>query len=723
MTVLRVMLLVSVLGGCEPEGDPPFAGETSQAVASCDVNSTGWPCSDNNNCTVEQCVDGQCLQELVEVCGPEPRHWYVSPVGTATGNGSKTSPWSLEHASTCAGGMIQPGDIVNLASGTYRGTYEMRCSGTQTQPIRYVAAVRHRAVIDTAIPEFVKPRTGTWEPYSITATRHVYRSTTTFAYPNNYHFVGFIKLPTGPLTLIVHGQQSASGGTGLAHLMSDEHLWKPEPTPRYVGPGVAFNSADGRIYIRLDRSTPTAQRNRTVAYPPNVDPRANAIYLAPITSNGLAVKASHVVFDGLTVATAAAAINTGFPGVDDVVFKNMKIRPGYFGARLGWATNVQILDSTFDAHMPSSIFSASEMDIKGAAAPPADNTRKLGLDLGLASNVTISGNVFNEFHDGILSQNNAHHIKLLNNTFRGTWDDAWQMFYGVHHVEIAYNKFLGAGVSRDSTGSATSVAPNQGTVWIHHNVFDPTQNQIWWYRGGPDVVVPPNVGADGMIDGIPLSSHGGFTDTFYGFPYKLYYNTFMVAEPKDQSVSIGTIGEYGNLAASGSQLVPTRFDGAPHEVYNNIFVDKSNQTPSPTYWITGQVIGGVLKGREMYDGNVFSGWSPTTGQPIYRYIRKSNGALNASPDGQGIKTPELLRTYNDIVLETSSYRIPSFGTAMNGWEHRGFSTPTWVTFDPCYRPTNCPNCTTNAVSLVGSGWPGTSTYQASRGAVAAGDCL
>lgn len=665
---------------------------------------------------------------------PVGQTWYVAPepVGRASGNGSMTMPWTLAHASTCAGGQIQPGDRVVVAAGTYWGTFEMRCSGTATQPITYVAATPQSAVIESAIREFTTPTASAWEPYLVDASRTIFRSTSTYTSANN-HFVGFIMLPTGPLALIVHGQYTGTGHTGLANLTSIEHDWKPEPTPRYVGPGIAYGM-DGRIYIRLNPSRPSAQRNRPVIFPSDPDPRRYQIYLAPIDSVGVAVKASHVVFDGFTIATAGNAI-TSDTGVDDIVFRNMKVRPGWFGVRLGGATNVRILDSTFDADMQSSTFSASEMDMKGGAAVPAENTRKVAIDLGSASNVTISGCQFNDFHDGILSNANdptknitaAHHISLTHNTFRGTWDDGWQLFYGVHNVEIAYNKFLGAGISRDTTGSLTAIPPQyRGTVWIHHNVFDPNQHQIWWYRGGSDVNMPPNIEADGMVDGIPLSSHGQISDTRFGFPYKLYYNTFIVREPKDFSVSLGTIGEYASLAPSSTNpnvLVPTLYSGTPHEVYNNIFVDKSGFTPGPTYWITGQLINGVIEGRERYDGNVYSGWSDTSSRPIYRYARTASGTLFASPDGQGFRTPEQLRAEPAILNETKLYSIPSFSTLRRGWEKNGFSRLSLVAFDSCYRPTNCPECQSGAVSLVGSGWPGTATEQSARGAVQPTGCL
>jgi hypothetical protein len=343
------------------------------------------------------------------------------------------------------------------------------------------------------------------------------------------------------------------------------------------------------------------------------------------------------------------------------------------------------------------------MDIKGGAHPPADNTRKIGISVNAASHVTIVGNELDEFHDGILSSNVAHHITLRNNVFRQTWDDAWQLYYGVHHVDIGYNQFLGAGVSRDGSGSQASIAPNQGTVWIHHNLFAPNEHQIWWYRGG--VTSPAHVGPFGMVDGIPLSTHGGPSGTDYSFPYKLYYNTFVVKVPKDSKVSIGAIGHLGNMATS--------YDGAPHEVYNNIFVDESGLLSIPTYWQ-------AANGHEMYDGNVFSGWAGTPG--IYRYVKTSSG------DIPFVQSPEQLQSTPAILADTTGYPIPSFQSDLAlGWEKHGFSFGD-MGFDACYNPTSClagmggNSCASGAVSLVGSGWPGTEVYEPWRGAVQPGSC-
>src|SRR5690349_2508865 len=115
---------------------------------------------------------------------------------------------------------------------------------------------------------------------------------------------------------------------------------------------------------------------------------------------------------------------------------------------------------------------------------------------------------------------------------------------------------------------------------------------MWWWRGGHVVDLTAGVDADGVVDGIPLSSHvhaEKWADVTYVFPYKLYYNTFIVSEPKDQSVSIEMIGLFDNVTslrppADPEVKVPALYECAPHEVYNNIFVDETGKTPFPTYW-------------------------------------------------------------------------------------------------------------------------------------------
>jgi hypothetical protein len=492
--------------------------------------------------------------------------------------------------------------------------------------------------------------------------------------------------------------------------------------PHYMGPGIAYDS--GRIYIRLDNSSAAAQRNRAgVIQIPNPDPRLYDIRISSMNTIGVTLKAHDVVFDGLEIADSRNALMYAPPSsgtVHDLVFRNLIVRPTFHGARLGQATNVRFEGCRFEAKMPLGM-SMAYSDVKGGDNG-ADQTRKCAVDLGSASNVTIVNSEINEFFDGILSQINAHDIFVQHNTFNGCWDDAWQMYYGIRNIDIGYNKFYGAGPSRDGTGTCFS-NPQSGTVWIHHNLFAPNEHQIFWYRGGHHEVAAD---FDGIVDAIPLSEHGiPQANTTcpngnpYSFPLKIYYNTFVVKDPKPL-VGLGVV-MHGDYGVQG-------YDGSPHEVYNNIF-SESFGYPLGTHFTTGYLDEfGQVKGHEMYDGNVFSGgWhsSPTSIKPIYRYVHTSNGTqVNGDMPSSPLSSPEELRNINVIVMDSSAYQIPNdFGAIDRGWELKGFSIAN-VTFSTTYHPINCvktgspaTTCDTGAVSLVGSTWPGTQLYQPWRGAV------
>ncbi len=72
--------------------------------------------------------------------------FHVSPDGTATGDGSTTSPWDLttvlSHPEP-----VQPGDTIWLHGGEYRGSFESHLTGAAEQPIILRQAPGERATI------------------------------------------------------------------------------------------------------------------------------------------------------------------------------------------------------------------------------------------------------------------------------------------------------------------------------------------------------------------------------------------------------------------------------------------------------------------------------------------------------------------------------------------------------------------------------------------------
>lgn len=80
--------------------------------------------------------------------------WYVAPDGSATGNGTISSPWDLRTAlanntvSTNKNSVVKPGDTIWVRGGTYPGTYYANLRGSTTIPIIVRAYPGERATID-----------------------------------------------------------------------------------------------------------------------------------------------------------------------------------------------------------------------------------------------------------------------------------------------------------------------------------------------------------------------------------------------------------------------------------------------------------------------------------------------------------------------------------------------------------------------------------------------
>jgi hypothetical protein len=75
--------------------------------------------------------------------------FYVTPSGSASGDGSAGRPWSLA-AALAQPGAVAPGDTIWLRGGTYRGCYRSQLRGTAAAPIIVRQYPGERAVIDNA---------------------------------------------------------------------------------------------------------------------------------------------------------------------------------------------------------------------------------------------------------------------------------------------------------------------------------------------------------------------------------------------------------------------------------------------------------------------------------------------------------------------------------------------------------------------------------------------
>jgi hypothetical protein len=92
---------------------------------------------------------------------PGARSFTASPDGRAENPGTKDAPWDL--ASALGGGTkIQPGDVLWVRGGTYRGKFEIRLAGKEGAPVHVRAVPGERATILDSRTSVVDPARHLW---------------------------------------------------------------------------------------------------------------------------------------------------------------------------------------------------------------------------------------------------------------------------------------------------------------------------------------------------------------------------------------------------------------------------------------------------------------------------------------------------------------------------------------------------------------------------------
>lgn len=610
--------------------------------------------------------------------------WIVAPNGRRGAGvaGTRDDPWSFAYAGTGAHGRIQPGDTVWLRAGTYRSVngFTIGFSGTRDRAVTWRAAPNERFELDGAIPEFVDTPATAWEPVSIEPGHNLYRSTS--VYPKARLYGGFIEIDGCWLPLAPHKNRDASKRFTLNWISSDHHNWR-HPKPYYLGPGICNDpKAEGHLFVRLDDSTPEAQCRRTVAQIADPDPRHHALRISGADRFGIILKGNHHVFEGFT------EINNyygAFRLLDEtgITFRRVGGRVVFFGARLGRASHVRIEDPSFNGCMDPERWWISLIDIKGTQT--AKLVRKCGLDYGAAHHVEVTGGFFHDFFDGGLSQS-AHDVEIHGVEFR-CWDDAWQMAGSLYRIDQHHNLYVGAGPSRDGTATDRP-NPDPGTLWIHDNVVDTSRYRIFYYRFGRFKEDPTGIG---WREPIAFSGHDSTGDRT--IPWKLYQNTIVRgigrnAPPPSDFVGIG---QFGNDQA----IVE-----APHEAYNNVILVRDGRPLARDTWVD--------TGAEIYDGNVYWGWSNPSSSgftSIWRRLHRSAGLVNGEAPKGSIGDVDKLR---ELARADSQVYYPP------GWEASGLFVDPHLDAD--YKPRNMA-VASGAVDLTGTGWPGTSLYKPWRGAI------
>jgi len=572
----------------------------------------------------------------------------------------------MSYAAAGADGRVAAGDVVQVGAGRYRAVdgWVITAGGIPGQPVVF-RAQSNKVVLDGAIPMFIDAPGAAWDP--VDGERSLFRSTVALN-KRRLPYGGFVALDGERFSLAAHKD--------VSFLSSDVHDWKSD-TPRYLGPGLAIDEAAGTLYVRLANSTAEAQCGRSFARVREPDPRRQPLWIGQSNTFGIEVRASNVVVEGFEHIDCF--FGCLLIGGDNVTIRRSGGEPLYFGVRATTAKNLTIDGSTFDGHLWSERWWVSWIDVKGGEKP-ADHMRKCGLLLGESSNVRVTNTTLRQFFDGILAAPECHDVEVDHCTFDNIWDDAWQMYGRIYNVNFHHNLCLGAGPSRDGAGARTP-SPQPGTVWIHHNVIDTTKHKVFWYRNGrPD--------GFGDRESIPFSTHGPPSPPDqWPSPWKLYANTVVTST----SSANGNLG----IAFFGGDL-PNQYP-ARHEVFNNIFVVHGGGIPLGRDFYSAS-------GREVYDGNVYSGWDGKTA--MWRFITTSAGVVGVAKGAAGLTSIAKLQA-TPARSDSQVYYPP-------GWEANGLEIDPRL--DERYRPQS-DEVRRGAVDLTEAGWPGASGGSTWRGAV------
>lgn len=267
---------------------------------------------------------------------------FVDPInGNDSNDGTKDKAWkSIAHALT----QISAGETLYLRGGTYYERVYCAVAGAADQPITIRSYPDELAIIDGSFREFFENSAESWEPVSKGAAGE-FRSKGTYKNLRN-----------------IHGRFGDSMiGLQVYYYIEDLR------GERYVGPGIWYNHATGRIHVRLahyEKSgliktrTPLTQKylphrlHSFEGYQGETDPRKLPLIIAPFSAVPLLIDgATHVTFQDLVIRGGghdAVHIRHG----RNVEFDNVVVYAGAYGLRARNTGPLKLHDSAICGSVP-----------------------------------------------------------------------------------------------------------------------------------------------------------------------------------------------------------------------------------------------------------------------------------------------------------------------------------------------------------------------------------
>jgi Protein of unknown function (DUF1565) len=586
---------------------------------------------------------------------------YVATDGNDNGPGSRSQPW---RTVTRALGALRAGDTLVLRGGTYfERAIPVSLAGTAGAPITVRNEPGEQPIIDGGFTQFRTVGNQDWQVFD--AGRDIYRSTATF--PGTSQVYGYLGPDDGGFRLVPYETMGALAGD-----IEDYS----EATPFYAGPGVFWNSSDQRIYVRLRHSRYQPQFG--VEVPANVDPRQTPLFLFPSrTVLQVASNAQHVLFRGLVLRHGERIADLA-GGCHDLTWLACDLTIGRYGLIVRDGVSGLLFDDSrvrgnFPPWVPRS-------DVK-ADVKPGHLMQDAAFEFsGHVTNVEIVDSTFTGLFDAIDSSGTPTGFQIHHCEFATIRDDVLEIATAGSAIEFHHNFVHRAAAAVSWNGSTAPALAVAGTKFIHHNVIDVSELQLYG-RADPQGLSPSKwLGpqGDGMATGPAFGSHE--TSSLNGpDPWKIYHNTIVGGADVDNE-GLGVCYRF-----------PPSNAAVPHEVYDNIFVQTDDQ------WIARHAR--VADGSQVFDGNLYH---RTLVRPGTSLIEDLTSATRTS------------RFASLVDFTTSSAWLDSRTRYPPGWEASGIEADPHLDAD--YVPAANGPAATGAIDLRATGFPGT-VAESHRGAI------
>jgi hypothetical protein len=520
-----------------------------------------------------------------------PAFFVDAAKGSDANDGSEKAPWKTLRASVAR---LRPGDTLCLRAGTWHEPLYVALRGTMEKPITIRAFRGERAVVDGGLPEFFLDPANAWEPVPAAEGGAEGEHRSRKAYPNLRDLVGafgdsMVGLQTYWHLKDLRATNENFTTKGQRDPDKDPQKGDADTDPIWVGPGVFYDPASGRIHARLAHTHLPGVDN----YQGETDPRKLPLVLAPFASVPLLVdQGEHLKFQDLVIRGGGyetVVLNRG----TRVEFDRVTVHTGTYGMTVRNTVGLRFWASGLYGNLAGPWCWRAE---NGLRARPGRSTRDIARLTGHALWVQDTGReysvyampynddweiAYSEFydcHDGLYLGGvdvDFHHNRVDNMQDDGIYLSPMYPRYGMGGAAIKIHENL---FSRClSTLAFGGPEPTEGTAFIWRNVFD---------LRGPVKYNRPEVGKEPPKPflGRPLGSHGRAA----WVAMNAYHNTFVMADPADPYM-----GWLGSIAPEH-----------PRRLLNNLFVHLAPPTAARK---------GTPEPASVGEGNLV--WTPANGSP------------------------------------------------------------------------------------------------------------